>query len=157
MSSKRRLSRNSSTLARALEKKLSTQSTSCPASSSRPQRCEPKKPEPPVTRTRLRRCMLPPKTDDCGRRNRLCLACRLKKQTVRRKTAAAGALPRQTPAWASLWLSRFGLQRQTAFCRRIPTRAAYTFRPARTIRSAGRRASAPLRWHARSKNPPLTP
>src|SRR5512134_2780071 len=35
-------------------KKLSTQSTSCPSASSRSQRCEPRKPAPPVTRTRLR-------------------------------------------------------------------------------------------------------
>ena len=48
---------SASTLARALEKKLSTQSTSCPSLSRRSHRCEPKKPEPPVTRMRLRRCM----------------------------------------------------------------------------------------------------
>src|SRR5438067_1399681 len=53
-SSKRGWSSSGATLSRAPVKKLSTQMTSWPRSSSRSQRCEPKKPAPPVTSVRLR-------------------------------------------------------------------------------------------------------
>src|SRR5688572_11376974 len=41
-------------------KKLSTQMTSCPSASNRSQRCEPRKPAPPVTRISFRSVMVPP-------------------------------------------------------------------------------------------------
>ena len=43
-----------------LVKKLSTQMTSHPSWSRRSQRWDPKKPDPPVTRTRFRKCMIIP-------------------------------------------------------------------------------------------------
>src|ERR1700710_1020960 len=45
-------------LSREEEEKLSTHSTSLPWASSRSHRCEPMKPEPPVTRTVLAPCTL---------------------------------------------------------------------------------------------------
>ena len=48
---------DAATLSLVPVKKLSTQSTSCPSASSRSHRCEPRKPAPPVTRTRLRSIM----------------------------------------------------------------------------------------------------
>src|SRR5215211_706800 len=42
-------------------KKLSTQMTLAPSAKRRSHRCEPRKPEPPVTRTRLSRCIVIPR------------------------------------------------------------------------------------------------
>src|ERR1022692_274631 len=54
MSSKRWSSSRCSTLVREPVKKLSRQTTSCPSLRSRSHRCDPKKPEPPVTSIRRR-------------------------------------------------------------------------------------------------------
>src|SRR5215469_2134299 len=53
ISSKRGLSTRCATLRLLPVKKLSTQSTSSPSASRRSQRCEPRKPAPPVTRIRF--------------------------------------------------------------------------------------------------------
>src|SRR5262249_48105937 len=44
-------------LRRAPVKKLSTQRTTAPSASRRPHKCEPRKPAPPVTSTRVSRCI----------------------------------------------------------------------------------------------------
>src|SRR5262249_43215270 len=54
ISSKRWLSSRFSTLVRVPVKKLSRQTTSWPSPSRRSHRCEPRKPDPPVTRIRRR-------------------------------------------------------------------------------------------------------
>src|SRR5262245_44616859 len=47
-------------LRRAPVKKLSTHRTMAPSASSRSHKCEPRKPAPPVTKTRVSMCMQPP-------------------------------------------------------------------------------------------------
>src|SRR5450432_4553671 len=70
ISSKRWSSSRCSTLVREPVKKLSRQTTSCPSFRSLSQRCEPKKPEPPLTRIRRRdmRRFIPAKGGDCKSR-----------------------------------------------------------------------------------------